>query len=263
MPRSRPPLRLERNPLIIVLAQARISPVLKLAEWIPDIQERLRGEGFPRFSAVQQSKLAVTPDGQIAGQGPWAESTYHFADRETTSAVVLSTQAVTLETTTYSTFEDFLALWERVAGPILDVLKPDIIERVGLRYVDLIQPRPGERLEDWLQPGLMGLHGLPITQVKSRYELRAASTVGQLVLIATRPESGFIPGELQPFPLSIAVRGDLEPFGYLVLDLDHFSEASVYDRGSVTEVLWSLHDLLDLAFRETVTEKALKAWRSN
>ena len=46
MPRQNPPLKLRYSPLVMVLAQVRFSPVLKMADYVPAIQEKLRREGY-------------------------------------------------------------------------------------------------------------------------------------------------------------------------------------------------------------------------
>ena len=56
--RTEPALKLERSPLILVLSQIRFSPVLKMADFVPDIQEKMR-HGRAR---------AIQPGGNPAGR---------------------------------------------------------------------------------------------------------------------------------------------------------------------------------------------------
>jgi uncharacterized protein (TIGR04255 family) len=256
--RSRPALRLERNPLVIVLAQTRISPILRLSELVPQVQEALRPLGFPRFTEIQQPTLSG-----IVGGGPPTislTSKYSFVDRDASSAVVLSSEFVAFEVTQYSSFETFADRWGEVIQVVGDVIRPDLVERIGLRYVDLIQPRSGERIEDWLKAGLQGLD-LDLSEVQSRFELAAKTKAGDFVFRATRPRTGIIPLDLQPFELEVRPSEQPVDGGYVVLDFDHFSTTTRdYARTELVEAFWQLHDFVDLAFRASVTDAALEAW---
>jgi len=256
--RSRPALRLERNPLVIVLAQTRISPILRLAEHVPQIQEALRHIGFPRFAEIQQPTLST-----IVGGGPPTislASKYSFVDRTSSSAVVLSSEFITFEVTKYESFEAFVDRWGEVMRLVGDIIKPDLVERIGLRYVDLIQPRAGERVEDWLKAGLQGLE-LDLTEVQSRFEVVARTKDGEFVFRATRPRTGIIPPDLQPFELTVEPADVPRDGGYVVLDFDHYSAVPRdYNVDELVQAFWQLHDFVDLAFRSSVTDAALKAW---
>ena len=62
MKRSRPPLKLHKSPLVMVLAQVRISHVAKMGDYVDDVQERLRRSGFPRFEEGRGHEILLRPD---------------------------------------------------------------------------------------------------------------------------------------------------------------------------------------------------------
>lgn len=257
MARSRPPLRLRRNPLIVVLAQVRIAPVLRLADSVPEIQDQLRRNGFPRFSESQTQTV------QFVGSPPpsaW-QTSYLFTDRNAKRAVIVAPEHISLIVTAYESFEVFANDLQGILVTVGGVLGPELVERVGLRYVDLIQPREGEDVRDWLQPSLRGLDNLELENIRFNFELRGSTSLGEFVFRATRPKTGLIPADLQPFALEVTPAEPVVEGRYVVLDFDHFTAAPRdFDVPTLMDTTWGLHDFVDLAFRQAVTEDAFRAW---
>lgn len=262
MLRSRPALRLERNPLIIVLAQVRIPPILRVGEMIPAIQDAFRSLGYPRYGEARiLSATLLSGAGAIGGSQPSLASRYNFFDRDARRGVVLSPEFVTYQTTSYEGFERFTEEWAQVLDICRTHLGPAFAERLGLRYIDFIQPRSGEHLETWLKPGLHGLAELELRNVQAQFEIRGLTPVGELVFRLARPRSGLVPGDLQPFELQVVPQEEPRDGEYAVLDFDHFStNPRDFDTGQLIEAFWELHDIVDGAFRSAVTPEALAAW---
>ena len=59
--RTEPRLKLRRSPLILVLAQIRFNPLLKMSDYIPDIQEAMRGKGLIRFNQEETQQVVFGP----------------------------------------------------------------------------------------------------------------------------------------------------------------------------------------------------------
>jgi len=255
--RSRPALHLRRNPLVLVLAQARIAPVLQIAEYIPRLQERFRKAGYPRFGTSQVQDVLFT----LAGASQ-ASSTqrFHFSDAGNRRGLIITREFITYQVTDYETFDQFAEQFLAALELFWEEVDVSLVERIGLRYVDLIVPERDEKLTDWIEPGLHGLN-LPISREQSRYELRGATDVGELVVKANRPLRGFIPEDLQPFDLMVSKEAPLPEAPYLVLDFDHYStEARTEPPATLIDAFWNLHDVLDMAFRSAVTPQAIAAW---
>lgn len=258
--RTRPPLRLLRSPLVLVLAQVRFAPVLQMATYVPGIQERLRKAGYPRFSEslIQEFLLGPTPNSapSMSTRSKWV-----FADRDTQTAVALTTDFVAFETVAYDTFDQFV----EAMGAVLDIVGSEanieLSERIGLRYVDLVRPLPGERLNDYLAPGLAGLESLPeAVSSQSRLLMQGASQHGQFIFRLTKGTgAASLPPELQPSDLPANLPGDDGEFA--MLDMDHASTGTRgYDVDTITDDLWALHDLVDGLFRSAATPHALLQW---
>lgn len=82
-----------------------------------------------------------------------------LTSRDGTTALVVSNEALVLETTNYDGYEEYRKLIERVTTAVADVLKPDGLLRVGMRFIDEIrvpgaQEPPGD-WSPWIAPGLL------------------------------------------------------------------------------------------------------------
>ena len=262
MRRSKPPLKLHKSPLVMVLAQIRISAVAKMEDYAPEVQEQVRRRGFPRLMEGNVQEILLGPAGPLLRTHP----RWEFQDKDRTTGIILTRNAVVVHTRQYDTFDafaDHLALALDVVGA---VIKPSLVERLGLRYVDLIRPADGERWTDYVNPGLHGILDAPIgaRATLHRSETVGATEIGQLVVRCLQTADGtFLPPDLAQSTLdygSVTV-----PSGETVtlLDLDHYSEvAREYDSEQVLEYMWRLHDNLDLSFRECVTSHALTQWKA-
>jgi uncharacterized protein (TIGR04255 family) len=231
-----------------------------MATYVPGIQERLRKAGYPRFSEtlLQEFLLGPTPNSapSMSTRNKWV-----FADRDTQTAVALTTDFVAFETVGYDTFDRFV----EAMGAVLDIVGSEanieLSERVGLRYVDLVRPLPGDRLSDYLAPGLAGLEPLPETvSSQTRLLMHGASQHGQFIFRLTKGTgAASLPPDLQPSDLLVDLPGADGEYG--LLDIDHSSAGTRgYDVDSITDDLWDLHDLVDGLFRSAATPHALLQW---
>src|SRR3974390_3171524 len=102
MKRSRPPLKLQRSPLVMVLAQVRISHGAKMGEYIDDVQERLRQSGFPRFEEGRGHEILLRPGLQpeVREHPRW-----EFQNKERSAGIVVMQNAIVLQTNSYDTFD--------------------------------------------------------------------------------------------------------------------------------------------------------------
>ena len=62
-----------------------------------------------------------------------------FTTRDRTTAVAVTDTSVTIETTFYRHYPDFRGVLEAVFRATRDVLAPDGVARLGMRYIDEIQ----------------------------------------------------------------------------------------------------------------------------
>lgn len=258
MKRALPPLDLNWNPLVLVLGQVKISPVLKMADYIPPIQEKLRLTGFPGFRAIEQEEISFVPKPSTRSSTRWA-----FTNREATASVVIAPNFIVYQVTEYAKFEDFIDSFSKILKIVGEETRVALSERLGLRYVNLIQPASGEPFSNYLQSGLLGLAADKIGAGKVHYvfEERGTTEYGDLIIRLFENENGgILPPDLESFDMKFALRRDKNLPG-AILDVDHFS---AIQRDFVVDTLldgfYKLHDYTDRAFRAAVSEEALKKW---
>ncbi len=71
--------------------------------------------------------------------------------------VSLGVDFVTLETSRYSSRDDFLARLRTVLEIVEANLQPASAQRVGLRYIDRLEGKAMDRLSDLIQPSVLGI----------------------------------------------------------------------------------------------------------
>ena len=139
MKRTLPPLRLAGSPLVLVLCQVRIAAVRDMASYIPALQDRLRRDGFP----VDVSKEVVAVS--LQAQGPATEQRrahWEFRSLDEERSIIVGDSAVVVQTTAYDCFETFMVTVSFAMSAVDAAVGDLVVERVGLRYVDIIDPRP-------------------------------------------------------------------------------------------------------------------------
>lgn len=262
MKRTLSPLKLTRSPLVYVVAQVRISAVIAIDKYIPDIQEQLRHSGLPRFKREQVRHIrfdfGTEPKLNISER-------FEFQNRDETTGLILAPDFVALHTSRYENFEKFEETLRTGLEIIHKAIQISLVERLGLRYVDLVRVREGESLGDYLQPGLLGLDpaALGVRNMLSRFEFAGLTEVGKLLVRCSSAEGEeILPPDLSPPSLKFGLKPEPGETRYL-LDFDHSSEGaetSDFNVQTVLDNMQQFHDNLDLAFRHAVTEKALAIW---
>ena len=137
-------------PLVYVIAQVihPVAPTLTrgeevalkeaLVEWLPlvsnEIQRQIDVVGFENNGQPQVNMRS--------------DSIRRFSARNKRTSVAISDTAMTIETTSYDTWEVFRELVGQILKARMDIAPVDGVERIGLRYIDEIRV-PGEGIPDW------------------------------------------------------------------------------------------------------------------
>ena len=131
----------ERNPLVAVIVELRFFPILKLADKIADVQERLRGT-FPAYQDVTRQLVNLQPAGPVELRN---ERLFNFVKADESSMLSLSTSALALESRRHARRETFIADAKVGLDALVDVCGPVVPTRLGLRYVDIIDKEAIEK----------------------------------------------------------------------------------------------------------------------
>jgi len=259
---------LSQQPLVLVLGQVRFSPVRKMADYIPAIQEDFRRHGFPIERAGKIQQLTITPAGvQSSEQERW-----EYRTRDERWSITVLQDSVVLQTTAYERFEDFADRFERALWTVLGNTEQDqlgIVQRVGLRYIDLVRPRVGEDHRAYLRPGLHGIADEVFTVGSHRVHVECVgrtavgAVAGTLIVRVAQNDQGF---DLPPDLVGAAPPHEIRArAGELVtlIDMDHFVEGN-FDPDAAWAVAraYEMHDhLIETFHQHVVTEHAVEAWR--
>lgn len=261
--------KMENAPVYFTLAQVRFNPILKLEEYLPTIQEKMRATHFPDFKreTIQQLVLqfgSPSDGGQIQAPSVTPQARCVFGDIDRTTEFVLEHNALALHTTAYDTSDTFFKLLLDGLSIIHDTLRLDFTERVGLRYFDAVLPKAGESLTEYLTPEVLGpSHKFNDKLLHSYSETVTVNITGQLV------SRVIIQDGRVGLPLDIATLAPqinprfTEPVGrHAILDTDAFYEQrEPFSLERLNSKLVALHAEIEKSFNATVTPFANSVWK--
>jgi uncharacterized protein (TIGR04255 family) len=260
--RSRPVLRLSRSPLVYTVLQVGIAPVFSLRSYLPELQEKLRKNGFPRYREGILQKLTIGQD----GLAPKIESSarFEFYDKNAQTGIMVAPDAVTVHTNAYRVFEEFDETVRLAVSTLREVAGVEVVEKVGLRYVDWVRPDSTRSVDSLIQPGLRGINECELggRDAIKLFQMFCLTAVGRMLVRFYQQRGQVLPLDLGPGPVNLSIDFRVEPNEIVsLLDLDHTSEQSFdFEMDAISELAWRLHDSLDLAFRTAVTDEALEFW---
>jgi uncharacterized protein (TIGR04255 family) len=264
MKRTLSPLKLTKSPLVLVLCQVRFAPILAMSEYFPRIQDKLRLKGYPlaKNAIIQEAIFAPT------GATSVRRERWQVQNKEASNSIVVTENFLVFQTTAYSVFEDFARELALAVEIVASEVKQLLIQRVGLRYVDLVREQEGNTWTDYVQAGLQGLKSdnfIEGTQSQLYQSVANTSSGTMIVRLFQNRDGHVLPPDLgEVEDLKPRLDPPLKPNELLtIVDLDHFSTHQMdYEEGWVEKQAWQLHDDLDCVFRKSlVTAKALEAWK--
>lgn len=235
-----------------------------MGDFVPRIQERLRKEGFPHFAAKTITAFQMDAAAGSASIKQQTLPRWEFANGDRSWLVILTQEAVTLATSKYQSFEEPFEKYFRLAlSSTADAAGLQLTTRVGLRYVDLIDPAEGSTFSDYLHPRLLEFPAeeIDIANAQSFIQTRGTTSVGTMVVRCVYLSTGHsVPPDLAD--LELAARLAVRPGKKVaILDFDHFCEwEDSYELDRTINRLGELHDDLDGVFRAAVTPTALDHW---
>lgn len=130
-------VHLEAAPLVRVVAQVRIPLVASIEQrdFIAPFQEAVRAE-YPVLRPEKSFGMVLGPNGLVETQAP--TTIWRFEDISGDWRASLAPSFVALETTRYSSRADFLQHFERLLQATRDHVDPQVVDRLGIRYIDRI-----------------------------------------------------------------------------------------------------------------------------
>jgi uncharacterized protein (TIGR04255 family) len=253
---------LKNPPVYLTLAQVRFNPILKLADFLPSIQESFRQAGYPDFDRQHIISIQLTAQ---EGQAPTPvqQERFQLGNVEKTHTFILDGQSLTLQFTNYGQFETFSACLLEGLSIVHDAVKLAFTERVGLRYLDRVMPQTGETIEQYLVEQVHGLNsrlgGCPLYAYTE-----AMNEIGNIKLlsrVAIQEGPLAFPPDIQPGSMRITERFTSHVGISAILDNDGFVEGrEAFSTTTVAEHLDAIHKVIGTAFKTTATPYAFAAW---
>jgi uncharacterized protein (TIGR04255 family) len=272
--RKTPRIGLSKAPLVLVLGQARFTPIAALGEYIPHIQDVFRKQGFPLQVQRKQRQIEISSTGIIA-PGPDITQ-WLFKTKDERTSLIIDGGQVSLQTSLYEDFEAFIKKLRSAIEAVFQKTDHDqygIIQRLGLRYANCI-PNESETSQGikYLRPELHGVSDEAYLPASKRImgetigsiPLSDSDTGTMVVRIIQNKDGLSIPPDLAtdaPSHPQIAVRGQLAT----IIDLDHYWMGQIgppanHDR--VEGLFFDLrHGTFETLRNHVVTEEALEAWK--
>ena len=260
--------KLTNAPVYYTVAQVQFNPVLDLDGYISAIQPKMRDAHFPDYKKEVLQRLVLPFSGtgqeQMAAPTVTQQPRYLFGDIDGRSLFLLETNALSFQTTSYDTFEIFSEIFLKGLGILHDALRLDFVERIGLRYLDAVQPsKDGETLREFLVPEVLGLALRGEGQLQQSVSETITLTVaGQLVSrVLIRHGHIGLPMELGGQAPGIDPRFTQRESLHAIVDTDaSIGHREVFELPKVGARLTALHDEIVKSFNATVTDHARASW---
>ncbi|NOL48597.1 TIGR04255 family protein [Pelistega europaea] len=257
--------KLEKQPLLFVLAEFRFPDVLKIDKFVPDVQECLR-EQLPYFEEQQSQKLTLQPDGINITAVP----RYVFTNKLQQQAVVLESNRLFCVSSVYNRFDGFKSFCSKTLRIIEDIIHPSALQRLGLRFADLVMDdTTGADITSYVNFDISYHAHLESigTLVRKASEFVFQTTEGHMTIrtlygshnLSVLPDVGQLPIKL-PEVASFASKR-------IILDFDHVWESMTRDEDinfsapHIVDKLNGLHALSRECFWNIVTKEGLQSWK--
>jgi uncharacterized protein (TIGR04255 family) len=253
--------KLERQPLTLVLAEFRFSPVNNPADCIPD---------FAKAAGLQQGGFeeGARQEVQLSSEGVSVKTPnkiWMFRDAKQGRLIQVEKDRMIFVTTQYPRFEAFAAQCMEVVYALKQAMEPERLLRVGLRYNDAVVPCEDESLSQYLDPQLLPAAVLAesdafVEHHRTETLVRTHAGVLALRLLMGRHGLAVMPDIGHRFPLALSMEVPAERMT-AVLDFDHFwkpdrEDSAEFSSDEAENRLRALHEAAREAFWKVTTEFA-------
>jgi uncharacterized protein (TIGR04255 family) len=157
-----PEVPLPNAPLVRVIGQVRFPPVLSVEkrDFVAPFQEAIRGT-YPVLRPEQAQGIVLGPEGMVPGPKQVA---WRFSDVPGAWRVSVTPEFVAIETTAYTSRSDFLSRLEFVLDAVADHVKPALVQRLGVRYVDRVTGDALADIRQLVRREVLGIVGVPFAR---------------------------------------------------------------------------------------------------
>ena len=256
---------LTNPPLICVAARVQFTPLAKIADYMPDLQEAFRLKGYPHYQELQTKSWRIDQKAEAGNNVSYEESPrWSFANFDKTIAIRVDRESVTLFFADYHHFAEARPYYLEILEIIGKAIPALSLVHLQLRYINHILVKEDEDPSDWVTASLLGVHTIG--------DLERQGSVSETVFVT--PEGGSLvvrcaslgqgltlPPDLLPLDIKLkcGLRAD---YSFLLLENVHTRKADTvpFSPESCLQELSELRQYISTVFQEIVTEKAKKSW---
>lgn len=247
---------LPKAPLVRVVTRINFPVVVSIGkpEFIAPFQEALR-KVYPVLRPEQAfgvvfSNMPGTPP------TPQTQTTWRFSQPDNSWRVALAPNFLAIETTAYKSEADFVERAKLVVEALAEHINPQLVDRIGLRFIDRVVGAPLKDLAKYLRPEVVGILTSEVaTNVQHAMSECLFDVPDEKAQLHAR--WGHLPPNATVDPAALEAIG--EPSW--ILDLDMFSKASSpFTPKSVLEQISTYTERIYAFFRWAVTEEFLKLY---
>ena len=256
--------RLAKAPIVYALCQVKFPIVGSIDESLAEAVHRSLRADYPYLVPQNIAEFSMLPAG--ATPASVIRRAWILFDRRKSSGYILDSTTLVYRTTVYRDFEHFVEQAMRGVRCVIDILKPAVIERVGLRFVDLIEGTASADLEKYIE---FPLHGFKpnvegFTPQVTQQLIRGKTKQGELVFRYSRARhAGTLPMELAD-PLLTTIRAPRTDKDTVLIDIDHYRDNADLDPNLdiVRELVLDLQGPMSTLFKDAVTSFAIDQWNT-
>lgn len=253
-------------PVFYTLAQIKFNPVSQLSEYVSKFQEKLRHINFPDFNENEITGLIIRQSNNLEPSINQKKTTkWEFNNIDQTEGYILLNDALSFHTTNYDTFDSFLDKLLNGLELLHEIINISYVDRLGLRYLDLINPNTDKKIDDYLKKEFLGLTNIMKGEFKHSFSETAIEINNGTLVVKSfiSNESALLPPDLSPLNLKLSPRfNNLEKGMKSILDTDYFSEKrSIFNLDDIKQQLISSHTIISESFKSSVTDFAIDSWR--
>ncbi|MEB3286880.1 MAG: TIGR04255 family protein [Vampirovibrionales bacterium] len=256
---------LKNAPLYFTIAQVRFNRLMVLDSCIDKIQEAFRLLNYPDYQETQQAilSLSIAPTDKDTQIPVRRILQYSFLNFDRTAGFTLDQNSLSFETTTYQTFESFSKDFFAGLDALLKIVKPDYIERIGLRYLDAIVTEPADKVSEFLTSSVSGLlsqarSGLMHSFSETSYDTNSVNVLARVIF-----KNGKIgmPPDITTTNLQLLEKFQKIDGLHATLDIDcSMSKRELLNIDTIIKYLDIIHDESSKAFHSLATADALASW---
>ena len=261
-------------PVTYVLCKIDCGDLLDFDSYVNKSQEQFRKNGFPIFhdQIVKDVRISTEHGIKIEEQ---EKHTYHFISGDYEDGIVVSGGSLFIHTKNYKDFSKFSALIKKAHEIYSSVTDMNLVRAIGLRYIDLIEPKDKHPLNYYINAQMLSPTfgpncGISPLEARTQHAYKTPLNSVLFLRLFAGKEHKIVPDDLIPMiePLFVTAGKQKElslcsPLSALI-DTDHFiqfqpmRDASSFD---IISLLKEMHLYTSHLFCNVVTKEALEEWR--